>query len=55
MPEMTPRQRMLCAYEGRFLDETEPSWITERPIKNFDRDWPAHEHLTLAPPEESRP
>ena len=34
------------------LDETEPSWVTERSIKDFDRDWPAHEHLTLVPPEE---
>jgi uroporphyrinogen-III decarboxylase len=33
------------------LDAEEPSWIVERPIKDFDADWPAYERATLAPPE----
>lgn len=25
----------------------EPSWVVERPIKDFERDWPAYRHWTL--------
>jgi hypothetical protein len=35
----------------RVLDAEEPSWIVERPIKDFDDDWPAYERATLVPPE----
>ncbi len=31
--------------------DTEPSWITERPIKDFAKDWPMFERMTLVPPE----
>ena len=32
----------------RWLDAVEPSWVVERPVKDFDRDWPSYEALTLA-------
>ena len=35
----------------RILDAHNPSWTTERPIKDFDADWPAYERMTLAAPE----
>lgn len=35
----------------RILDAEEPSWIVERPIKDFDAGWPAYERATLVPPE----
>ena len=31
-------------------DRHEPSWAIERPVKDFDRDMPAYEHLTLGDP-----
>jgi len=31
----------------RQLDPREPSWSLERPIKVFERDWPAYRYLTL--------
>jgi hypothetical protein len=34
------------------LDKREPSWVVERPIKDFAADWPAYEAATLVPPEE---
>jgi hypothetical protein len=41
------------ALEARQVyDAVEPSWTTERPIKDFDADWPAYERMTLVPPEE---
>ncbi len=33
----------------RRLDSIEPSWIVERPVKDFDRDWPSYEVLAFAP------
>jgi hypothetical protein len=33
-------------------DAVEPSWVTERYIKDFDADWPIYERATLVPPEE---
>ena len=35
--------------ERRVLDEHEPSWVVERPVKDFDTDWPVYERMTLAP------
>ncbi len=37
----------------RMLDPREPSWSLERPIKVFERDWPAYRHLTLGIIEEA--
>ena len=34
------------------LDAREPSWVTERPIKDFHADWPAYERLSLVPASE---
>ena len=34
------------------LGASEPSWIVERPIKDFMLAWPAYEAATLVPPEE---
>ena len=34
------------------LDAHEPAWSTERPIKDFDADWPVYERMTLVPPQE---
>jgi hypothetical protein len=34
------------------LDAREPAWAVERPIKDFDADWPVYERMTLIPPEE---
>ena len=31
----------------RQFDRHEPSWTVERPIKVFERDWPAYRYLTL--------
>jgi hypothetical protein len=31
------------------LDAVEPSWIVERPVKDFDRDWPAYQAVAFAP------
>ncbi len=36
----------------RVLDASEPSWILERPIKDFGLDWPAYERLAFVPPDE---
>lgn len=36
----------------RVLDARQPSWIVERPIKDFDADWPIYERMTLVPPAE---
>jgi hypothetical protein len=42
--------------DGRILTSTkiysqnEPSWITQRYIKNFEYDWPVYEHMTLITP-----
>ena len=36
----------------RVIDEREPAWTVERPIKDFDRDWPVYERLSRVPPEE---
>jgi len=33
------------------MDAQEPSWVIERPIKDFAADWPVYERMTLAPPE----
>ncbi len=33
-------------------DDHEPSWLTERYIKDFDADWPTYAAATLVPPEE---
>lgn len=33
------------------FDVAEPSWVTERPIKDFARDWPAYRHATFGHPE----
>jgi len=35
----------------KILDAREPSWVAERPIKDFDADWPLYERMTLVPPE----
>jgi hypothetical protein len=35
----------------RIYSLAEPSWITERFIKDFDRDWSLYERMTLVPPE----
>ena len=35
----------------RILDAVEPSWIVERPIKDFALDWPAYETLALTEPD----
>ena len=34
------------------MDAHEPAWSVERPIKDFDADWPVYERMTLVPPEE---
>lgn len=34
------------------LDAREPAWSIERPIKDFDADWPVYERMTLVPPAE---
>ncbi len=34
----------------RLLDAAEPSWMTERFIKDFDRDWPAYAEIAFIPP-----
>lgn len=34
-------------------DRVEPSWTVERPIKVFERDWPAYRHQTLGVIEEA--
>jgi hypothetical protein len=34
------------------MDAREPSWVIERPIKDFAADWPIYERMTLVPPEE---
>ena len=34
------------------FDQLEPSWMVERYIKDFDRDWPGYEKLSLVDPEE---
>lgn len=36
----------------RVMDAHEPSWTVERPIKDFDADWPIYEWMALVPPEE---
>jgi hypothetical protein len=36
----------------RALDACQPSWEVERPIKDFDADWPVYERTVLVPPEE---
>ena len=35
----------------RILSKREPSWITQRFIKDFVADWPIYEQMTLVPPE----
>jgi hypothetical protein len=34
------------------MDAHEPSWLTERYIKDFDADWPVYAAATLVPPDE---
>ncbi len=34
----------------RWLDRIEPSWMVERFIKDFERDWPAYAELAFIPP-----
>lgn len=41
---LTSRQR---------YDRQEPSWSVERPIKVFERDWPAYRHCCFGLPEEA--
>jgi hypothetical protein len=36
----------------RIMDAHQPSWLVERPVKDFCRDWPVYERMTLVPPEE---
>jgi hypothetical protein len=36
----------------RVLDACQPSWAIERPIKDFDADWPLYARTALVPPEE---
>ena len=36
----------------RALDAVQPSWAIERPIKDFEADWPVYECAALVPPEE---
>ena len=40
----------LCS--RRILDRLEPSWITERYIKDFDRDWLVYADYFFVPPDE---
>jgi hypothetical protein len=40
-----------CLTSRTVMDAHEPSWLTERYIKDFDADWPIYEAATLAPPE----
>lgn len=37
----------------QLYDRNEPSWVVERPIKDFERDWPAYRAATLGIPEEA--
>ena len=48
--EMISSGRMLESRQ--VFDAHEPSWHTERPIKDFDADWPVYERMTLIPIEE---
>ena len=32
------------------MDADEPSWVIERPIKDFAADWPVYERMALVPP-----
>ena len=34
----------------KIYTESEPSWITERPVKDFVADWQIYERMTLVPP-----
>ena len=36
----------------RILDRIEPSWLVERYIKDFERDWPVYAEHFFVPPEE---
>ena len=51
-------QRTVMSAAGRelawrkILDALEPSWVVERPIKDFDADWPVYEAMTLVPADE---
>jgi hypothetical protein len=47
---LTSGQRTLTT--RRIFDAHEPSWTIERPIKDFDADWPVYERMSLAPVEE---
>ena len=42
--ELTSRQR---------FDRFEPSWVVERPVKDFERDWPAYECASMGLVEQS--
>ncbi len=35
-----------------YMDAREPSWVVERPIKDFSADWPVYERMCLVPPSE---
>lgn len=41
-----------CLTMRKQLTYAEPSWIIERPIKDFHEDWPVYERMTLIPPDE---
>jgi uroporphyrinogen decarboxylase len=36
----------------RILDRQEPSWLVERYIKDFERDWPLYAQVAFTPPDE---
>ncbi|MDF1515329.1 MAG: uroporphyrinogen decarboxylase family protein [Anaerolineae bacterium] len=46
---MTAGERSLIT--RKVYTDREPSWTTERPVKDFMNDWPVYEQMTLVPPE----